>query len=177
MRSYRRRNAAGSAATVELPFVLFFLFVLILFPIINFSALCVRSYYLYQACHNAALVASKAKSFETSSGTDKSSKDSATIAVNAIVADHPGVAVSSVQTRIVITDLNTHAETTRTTKLTTPANTGINAYQIRVTVTGTCEPLVVFNLPIFGSVPGLTGPMTYTMTDQNFAENTQGLSR
>lgn len=172
-----RRNAIGSAATVELPFVLFFLFVLMLFPIIDFSTVCVRAYYLYQACHNAALVASKAKSFDLTTGTDKSSKDVAPIVVNNIVAQHPGVAVSATTVRIVITDLNTRAETVRSTKLTTPADTTLNAYQIRVTVTGTCEPLITFNLPLLGAIPGLTAPVQYTMTDQNFVENTQGLSR
>ncbi|MBY0546862.1 MAG: hypothetical protein K2W95_06195 [Candidatus Obscuribacterales bacterium] len=171
------RKARGSAATVELPFVLFFLFVVILFPIIDLSTICVRSYYLYQACHNACLVASKAKSFQLTSGTDISSRDVAPITVANIIAMHPGIAVSSVTTRIVITDLNTHAESSQTTKLTTPANTGLNAYQIRVTVTGSCDPLIRFNLPFLGNIPGLTAPMQYTMTDQNFVENAQGLSR
>ncbi len=172
-----RRTACGSAASVELPFVLFFLFVLMLFPIINLSTVGLRAYFLYQACHNACLVASKAKAFELTTGTDKSAKDAAIAAVNNIVAEHPGVAVQSVATRIVITDLDSHAETTRLVKLTVPANTSQFAYQIRVTVTGTCEPLITFNLPFPGNVPGFTAPMQYTITDQNFAENTQGLSR
>lgn len=173
----RSRRSSGNAA-VELPFVLWFLFVLILFPMINLSTVCLRSYFLYQACHNAALTAAKAKSYQTTVGTDISAVDAANATVTRILSEHPGISVSSIVTQIVTTPLATPtSESAQTGRLTTPANTTLNAYQIRVTVVGACDPLIPFNLGFLGSIPGLTGPMSFTVRDQNFVENTQGLTR
>jgi hypothetical protein len=170
-----KRNRGS--VTVELPFVLWFLFVLILFPMLNLGTICLRSYFLFQSCHNAALTAAKAKSFETTSGTDLSAKDAATQVANGIASKWQGVRINSISTQIVQTKISDHTETVFSAKMPTPPDVNANTYQIRVTVTGETDPLLTFNLAFFGAIPGLTGPMVMTMNDQNFVENTQGLTR
>jgi hypothetical protein len=170
-------NRNKGSATVELPLVLWFLFIVILFPMLNLGTICLRSYFLFQSCHNGALTAAKAKSFETSVGSDLSSKDSAKATVESIAKTWHGVRVNNILTQIIQTKISDHQETVYSGKLTTPPDLSANTYQIRVTVTGETDPFVLFNLGFLGGIPGLTGPMVITMNDQNFVENTQGLTR
>ena len=173
---YQRYRATGTAMA-EFPVMLWFLLVIILFPMINLSTVCLRSYFLYQACHNAAVAASKATSFETSFAPNVSSKDSANQIATEIAAKWSGVHLTSVTTQLVTTDINTLVETVSNTRLALPPNVAANNYHVRVTVTGTVDPLLIFNLGILGGIPGLTSPIALTMNDQNFVENTQGLVR
>ncbi len=171
------RQHRGSTA-IELPLMLWFLMVLILFPLLNLGSCCVRSYYFFQATHNAALQAAKARSFQVS-GTplDPSSMVVATNVANGIAGQWPGVNITTVTTFIVQTDINNGTETTFTARLAVPANTVSNLYQIRVRCQGSVEPLIPFNLGFFGAIPGLTGNIPLDMNDQNAVENTQGLTR
>ena len=151
--------------------VLFFLFL----PLLDFGAVFLRSTFLYMAVHNAARNAARSRSFLN----DVSGQPSATNIANSTVSNVKkmwnGVNVSSVLTQIVITDVNTDVVSTQDNPLATPADDANNTYQIQVTVTGTVDPLVTFNMPWFGALPGLTKSVPVTMIDRQYVENPQGL--
>lgn len=176
MRMKRHRDKGTAAA--ELPILLWILFVVILIPISNLSAICLRRYFVYQACHNAALVGAKARSFQTDFPPDISAKNSANATATAIIAGYNGITLNSVRTEMVITTLAGNVETLRTAPLTTPPDTTNNLYSIRVTLDCNVDPVIAFNLGSFLSgIPGLTGPVNVTVNDQNICENVAGLTR
>ncbi len=170
------RNIAGSVL-IELPIVLYVFLILLLFPLLNLGSVCLRSYLLFQACHNAALTAAKSRTFATSYGADLSAIETGKTTSANIAAMYSGVQISNVSIQIVSIDINSKVETIFSTKLAAPADISSNLYQIRVTLKGRVDPLIPFNLGVFGNVAGLTGPIDITMNDQNFVEYPQGLNQ
>lgn len=170
------RSKRGSTAA-EFPLIMWALFVLVLYPILDLTSCSIRSYAVYSATHNAALMAAKATTFRTSFPPNESSIDAANTVVNRIASTWTGVRVATIRTFLVTTNVTSKAETITSSPLLIPPNTAQNVYHIRVVVTADIDPLLTFNLPLFGTVPGLTGPFRVTMQDQNFVENTQGLTQ
>lgn len=157
--------------------ILWVIFVLLLFPILNLSTCWVRSYFLYQACHGACLEASKARSFEVSSGTDLSAKATADQVARQTANSWSGVRISSVDTQIITTNINTLVQSYASGRLTTAPDTERNNFQVMVRVRGEVDPLIPFGLNLFGGVPGVTGPMPVSIVDRAYFENIQGLTR
>jgi hypothetical protein len=88
-----------------------------------------------------------------------------------------GITLTSVTTNLLVTDLSTNAVTRHATPLATQPDIDNNLYAYEVTVKGDVWPLLPFKGPIFGGIPGLTGPMSVSITSQKMCENTQGLTQ
>lgn len=169
-------RAQRANTIAEAPVVLWFLLVLVLVPLLNLGTAFVRAYFLYDAAHIAAQTAAKARSFEVS-GDSPSAIAVADSTARDVAGRFHGVTVSNVRTSLVVTNSDTRTQQVFTSRLTSPPNSSQFTYQVRVTVTGSTEPLFLFNLGYFLDIPGLTAPMAFAVTDQAFVENTQGLMR
>lgn len=164
------------SSIAEAPAVLWFLIVVILLPLLNLATACVRAYFLYDACHKAALSSAKARSFEVS-GSSPSAVVTADRTARDIAGRFQGVRVTQVRTVILAIDTTTRAKQVFASHLTTPPNTSQFAYEVQVTVQGQVDPIFLFDLGYFIDVPGVTAPIPLTITDQALIENTQGLTR
>ena len=180
MRSDHKTKRSRGSFTVELPGVLFVLFMLLVFPLLNLATVTLRYTYLLEAARDAAHLAAQAKTFLVNADSNnQSAVNTAQSRINLTADSYTGVTFNSVITRIRITNIANHTVTTQTTPLATPADTNVNYYAIEVVINGSCQPLLSYTdgLGNFFNIPGLTSPMTYTVSSQEMCENTQGLTQ
>jgi Flp pilus assembly protein TadG len=173
----RKSNNARGSFLADGPLIIWLVFLFLFLPLLDFSAALLRSTFLYMAVHNAARNAAKSRSFLNPIGSDPSATQIASNTVTNVASMWSGVKVNSILAEIVTTNLDTQTVSRQANPLTTPADDSNNTYQIEVTVTGSVDPLVTFNMPWIGNggVPGLTKPMAVTMIDRQYVENPQGL--
>jgi hypothetical protein len=173
-----RRKSTGNAIA-DMPGVLWVLFVLVLYPLIDLATVGLRYTFMLTTSREAAMSASRASTFfADASASSKSARNSASAMANSTSARFNGLKVTGTTTNLLVTNLNTNTVTRYTTPI--PANsidTVDNLYSYEVTVNGTVMPLVCYVGPVFGNIPGLTGPMTVAITSQKMCENTQGLNQ
>ncbi len=175
MKSVRKSNGSSVA---EMPAVLWVLFVLLTFPLVDLAAVTMRYTFLLTTSREAVMVASRAKTFYADSSVlDPSARNLASATAYYSASRFTGITVTSVQTRIVATDLNTNSISYYDTPLTLPADSATSLYSFETTVTGSIQPLLPFRGPAYTNVPGLTGPMTVAISSQKMCENIQGLNR
>lgn len=169
----RKRGNFLADGPIAIWIVILFLFL----PLLDFGAIMLRTTFLYMAVHNAARNGAKCRSFLNAVAGESSATQVVANTVSSVMNLWSGVQVNSVLAEIVITDLNTSAVSRQANPLSSPADDSNNSYQLEVTVTGTVDPLVTFYMPWMGNsgIPGLTRPITLTMSDRQFFENTQGL--
>lgn len=169
----RIRKANGSIA--ELPAVLWVLFCLLIFPLLDLAAIGFRSAEISMAAQRACQMASRAGSFQAGVNGNKSAVEIALAETNNLAKDYGGVRVSSVKTSILTTNVDTRNVTVVDHPLTSAANTADNIYQIRVEVTADVQPLITIPyLPL--AISGVTQAMKVTCSDQQYAECPQGLN-
>ena len=163
----------------ELPAVLIVLFMFLTFPLLDLATVTLRYTYLTSMSRDAAHEAAKAKSFLVdSSPTQPSATNAAQTWINMVKNNFQGVVVDTLTTNIVITDIGTQTVTRQTLPLAAPADTAQNLYAIETVVTGRCFPIINFGgSKWFPAVPGLSGPMSVTVSSQEMCENTQGLTQ
>jgi hypothetical protein len=166
------RKSSGTFLA-ELPFVLWVFFFVLFFPMVNLATMFIRLTFLYSATHNACISAARARTFLNPINSDPTAITLAQDGANGYVAAFTGIHVTTIDTVIVITNINTQAQTISTTPLTTPPDVSNFTYQVQVTVNGATDPL--FQVPSFIPISGLNQPMFLTITDRQYFENPQGL--
>ncbi len=160
----------------EVPVALWFVLIIMLFPLLNLATTCLRSSFLWYAAHTATANAARAISYQTGINGQLPAM---TIAENSAVqtaAGFHGIHIDSVQTAIVITDINNLKQTVSANRLSTPADPTNFGYQIQVVVNGMADPLFYSQTNWLGRIPGLTAPMPLTFSDRQFCEAPQGLN-
>lgn len=170
------RDMNGSL--LEIGPVLWFLLLLLTFPLLNLSTVALRYTFLMTAGREAAQAASVAKTFITdATATDKSAVNAAQSTANTVAATFKGVHLRSVQTNIVVTNVATGLVTRQSTPLAVPADTTTNFYQLEVVATADVDPLVFYTGRFFGSVPALTAPARFVIATQQVCENPNGMNQ
>ena len=160
----------------ELPGVLIVLLIFFLFPVVNYATIAIRSGFVFNAAGQAALSASKARSYSVGTPSAPSAVTQAnTIATNSL-ANWYGITLKTISTKILITDIAKQKQTRQANALAVPPNTASNTYQIEVTINCDVSPLITVNIPLFGNIPGITGPYSLSVTQRNYVENSQGLT-
>lgn len=171
------RLTRGSAL-VDIPLSLWILMLGLALPLADLATMSLRVVLLQSIARDAAMVASRCKTFSKGSlGQSPSAIQAASDVVAARAAKLSGVTVSSVNTCIVITNLIDRTSVQQSTPLSQPADTDLYVYSIRTSVVGTVSPLITFDGCLFGMVPGLTGPAKISVSTQTFCEFPQGLTQ
>lgn len=166
------------AFIAELPVALWMLILGFTFPLVDLSIATMRTTLVLGACRDGVHEAARSKTFQTSiSASELSSQQSALNTVNQVASRFHGIRITSVNTFIIRTDINTQVSTRYASALTQPADSSAYVYNIETVVVGQADPLVTFNIPFFGNIPGLTGPMTVSAAAREFAEYPQGLNQ
>jgi len=170
----RRRRHQGSVI-LEIPFVLWLFFFVLFFPMLNFATAFLRLTFLYGAVHNACISAARGRTFSTSINSDPTALSLAQDAANGYVAAFTGLHIQTLDTIIVITNINTQVQTFSSVPLTTPPDVSNFTYQVQVTLNGATDPL--FQVPTILNVPvaGLNQPLLVKLQDRQYFENPQGL--
>ncbi|HEY9684949.1 MAG TPA: hypothetical protein V6C86_25455 [Oculatellaceae cyanobacterium] len=171
----KARKRRGSA-TVELPVALWILVFVFLFPLIDLATIGLRTSFLYAALHQATWEAARAHTFQNSLDSQKPAVQLANDTANSIVKQFNGIALTSIQTKILTTNIATSAVTSQSTPLSAPADQSQNIYQIQVTLKGSITPLVLWHEKL-AAIPGMTAPLSIQLCDSQYCENTQGLNK
>lgn len=174
-KTYRKNNGSYIA---DFGPALFILVISVFFPLTNLVSISLRTALVNNAVQQTAAAASRCKTFTANvSSTELSSQSLATATFSSLASKIGGFSTTNVQTAIIVTNIGSGVSTVQTTKLSAPADTNVNVYAIRVTATGTVSPLVSCNASLFGSIPGLTTPLTFTSRASSYSESTQGLNQ
>lgn len=170
-----KREKSGSTLA-ELAPVLFVLFFMFVFPLMNLGSIALRYALLTSAARDGAHAAATSYTFEVGSPGKPPAQNSNAQAVNSFVDGYSGINISQIDVDILITDIQTQSVTRSQTKLSQPANLQNNIYSLESIVTAQLEPLITFDMPFNSGIPGLTGPWTTTVRAREYAENSQGLN-
>jgi Flp pilus assembly protein TadG len=176
MRTSSRRSQRGGLA--DLGPALWVLFLLLTFPLLDLATVTLRYTFLLGASRDAAQMASTAKTFQTNlDSADLSAENIASARAQANCGSFAGITYQSTTTYLVVTNLSTNAITTQSTPLNSPADTTNNLYQIKVVVNALVWPLLPYNNKYFGSIPGLTAPMQFSVPTVEVCENPSGMNQ
>jgi hypothetical protein len=155
--------------------LMFFAFV---FPLMAIATIGIRFGFFLNAARLAAMSACQCKSFQANvSSTQLSSFNTASAIASQSCGGFSGVTLTSTVTNIVVFNFSTSKTTRQSTALTTAADTSANSYNIEVVLTGQISPLIPCPKSFFGTIPGLTAPITAVARSSMFAENPQGLNQ
>lgn len=173
--SIRRSNEGNTI--VELPFVLWAVLLVLFYPMVNYATIAIRSSFVFHAAETAALTASKARSFSTSTAADPSAQQLAIDTAHQALDQCSGIKLNGVDTEIVITKISDKSKSTSKTKLASSPNLAENTYQLQVTIDSSIDPLMMIDNQFFGDIPGITSPYSLKVTQRHYIENSQGLMR
>ncbi len=175
-----RRTSSGTSMA-ELPAAMWLLFVALLFPLMILAITSIRASFMGVCAKDAAHAASKAKVFQNANAQPGDPPDAVTLAVTTAQATAQGlggITIDSqdVKTRIVISTLGSPPQVSFSddSLAANSIDTVNNVYSVQVLVTGKAEPIIKFP-DFFGSIPGLTKPLTMTAVGREIVENPQML--
>ncbi len=173
-----RRKRSGYFIAETGP-ALWIIFMVFSFPLFVLGTEGMRYALLLNAAHAAATAGAEAKSFLTNtSSTDLSATNMASQVVTTALTGVSGITGVTTTSYIVVCPLGGSVSSRQTTALSSPANTSTNAYNLEVDVAAQLSPLVTCpKNKFFGSIPGLTGPLSMTVKADSFFENAQGLNQ
>ncbi|HNH75674.1 MAG TPA: hypothetical protein PLF23_17945 [Candidatus Obscuribacter sp.] len=171
--NWRRRPGRGSLLA-ELPVVLWILFVVIAFPLLNLTAAFLRCSFLYAGIHMASFSAARAGSFLAPVDGHPSAVTEAQSKLQNAKNAFSGIDVENIKTEILITNIDTQSTVARLSPLTDPADVSVNTYQIQVSARCSASPLVPIPSPI--PIAGVSAPLVFDMTARQYCENPQGLT-
>jgi hypothetical protein len=174
MNKVRTRKRSRGAVIAELPLVLWVLFIVIVFPLLDLCTAFLRVTFLYAGVHLASISAARANTFSLPLDDKPSAIDEATRKLTQIKSAFSGLNVENVKTEILITNNDTQAISSSSVPLTKQADVAINSYQIQVSATCSAAPLITIPIPL--PVAGLNTPMTFNLSARQYSENPQGLS-
>lgn len=169
------RTAFGSyiVEAVIIPFVLLFC---IFLPIVDLATTSMRFGFLWVCTRDACFHAAKAKTFLSDvSAKNKSAKSIAQEVALMEASRFSGIGIDSVETAILITDVDKKTMTRQTAVLGVAPDTDKFIYQMEVVVNGRIRPLLLFSKKFFGSIPGLTEWLPVSIRSKEYFESPQGL--
>lgn len=167
-----RGRKHGSVA--EIPLVIFTLFLVFAFPMINLGTTALRHGLFMYACRQGAFTAASAYSFGDGTVTKPAAIVCGPAKLNGIAQKFSGIAVKTVDVSILSVDLQTGAIKKFPGKLLEPADTGKFLYFIELSATADIYPITEVKVP-FLDVAGLSRKWTTTASVREFVESPQGL--
>ena len=191
--SSRRTKGALQAEWAMTMYVLFFFF---MFPMLDFAVLGVRAFFLWFACNQAVMAGCKAHTLVNpvtiGTVTYQGALTISTTRASNVRSAFPGVNWTTAYPQIFIefVPLNAGVNSpvyypgltppgmTQSTTSTSPVTTlpDMNKYiaEYQVVITGTVLPFIP--VPLIGTVPGLSGPVSLTVSSEAQFENPPGLT-
>lgn len=167
------RTCQGSSL-LELPVVLWVLFVVLFLPMLGLASLTLRSSIMDTLARDAVHAAAKAHTFATDSTEGPSAISLAESTVRNGLSSFPGISASDVDTQILAIDILSGAITRSGAPL-SEVDSSKFIYQLETSVRAQVDPVFPGNSAIFGNVPGLSVPMNIQYTAREMFENAQGL--
>lgn len=168
------RARTRGVVTAELPVVLWVVFIVIAFPLMDLATAFLRIAFLYAGVHYASISAARTGSFAAPLDGKKSATQESVAILNQIKNGFAGLSMQNITTQIVITDNSKLTVTRQAAPLASPADATVNTYQIEVVADCTAAPLFVIPLPV--AVAGLNAPLTVRLCARQYCENPQGLT-
>lgn len=169
MNKARRRLSAGNALA-EFPIAIGIFLLLMLLPLADLAVIYMGTNAVYSAARIATVQAAKQSDKTTVQNVAQQTAGSASTGAVSIKAQD--VKVEYLQVPIAPDD---QGNTKPPEPAQSPADTTKYIYQIKITIVGSVSPLVSLSKDMFGSVPGLTVPLTVTATSVSQLENPVGV--
>lgn len=174
MKKIRTRKRFKGSMIAELPLVLWVLFIVIIFPLIDLGTAFLRVTFLYAGVHLSSIAAARANTFLVPLDGKPSAINEANSKLTQVKSAFSGLDVQDVKTEIIITNNDTQAVSFSSVPLTKQADVAMNSYQIQVSAVCSADPLITIPLPL--AVAGLNAPLVFNMNARQYCENPQGLS-
>ncbi|MBK7838271.1 MAG: hypothetical protein IPP97_08505 [Candidatus Obscuribacter sp.] len=172
--SKTKRTRERGVVTAELPIVLWIVFIVLAFPLMDMATAVLRIAFLYAGVHFASISAARTGSFAAPLDGKRSATQESQAILNQVKNGFAGLSLQNVTTQIVITDNSKLTVTRQSAPLAVPADSTVNTYQIEVVADCSAAPL--FLIPIPFAVAGLNTPLTVRLSARQYCENPQGLT-
>lgn len=167
-------SARKQGSIAEIPLVIFTLFLVFAFPMINLGTTALRHTMFMNACRQGAFSAASAYTFAEGTAAKPAAIVCGPAKLNSVVQKFSGISVKSVDVSILSVDLQNGTIKKFPGKLTEPADTGNFLYFIELTATADIYPITEVQVP-FLDVSGLSRKWTTTACVREFVESPQGL--
>ena len=157
---------------------LFIVFVMLLLPAIAIGTVALRYTTFAYAAKLAASAGSKCSTFLADANPPKDC--SAVTVANAVATQTvngiSGITLTKVECNIITAPLNGGSIVRQSSPLTNAADTNTNSYNFEVVLRGQVSPLVINSPGWIFNIPGISAPITTSVSADGVIENTQGLT-
>ncbi len=180
MRQFHKRNRKENASFIaEAPFALWVLFFFFTVPFLDMATVLLRYTFIVAAARDGVHAAAHSKTFLSGTSNTLSAISAATAQVNQTAGAFSEISVSSVQTRILETNISTQLLNAYpyNQPLNQVADESSYLYEIETMVVGTINPLLNMNIGIVPPIPGLTTGVPVTLSAREYCEYPQGLNQ
>jgi len=180
-RKFIFRQSYGAIAE-EAVVSLWFLFVFMFFPLLDYSAMALRAFFLWYACEQGAMAGAKGTEWSTTTYSNNyytSIQTQAKNTVTSAIGAFSGITLTSGPTLTVIAQAIPYTSATTIDPYVPSTSTFLDKSMyvplLQVAITGKIDPFIVIPfLPT--AVPGLNSSFTMTVTSQQQIENPTALS-
>lgn len=157
---------------------LFIVFVMLLFPAIAIGTVALRFTTFAYAAKLAASAGSKCSTFMTDANPPKdcSAVNVANAVANQTINGIGGITLTKVECNIVTSPLSGGALLRQNVPLVNAADTNTSSYDFEVVLKGQVSPLIINSQGWIFNIPGLSAPITTSVSADVVIENTQGLT-
>ena len=161
------------------------LFVGIGFPLLILATIALRIGLFWEAAKQAAQLSCQAQTFyaaPTFPVSALSAVQQATTTAQSVLNAFPGCALTQpvevyIGSTPMATSLTNWSNTPNTPLNPNQIDTDQNVYSIKVVLVGQVQPLLTFNIPYFGNIPGLTQALPMVVAEERIFENPEGLAQ
>lgn len=170
-----KRSPKGTSI-VDIPVGLTIVLVVLFIPLISLASLTLRSTILNAVMRDAAHHAAKARTFSRPSENERSATTAAESALRSSLSSFPGLSLTNIDVDIIASSQTAQQTIRFEDKLPAAADTSQFIYLIDVTATAEITPLIQADERLLGAIPGVTTPMSLTVSATQIAEHTEGLN-
>ncbi len=170
-----RPERLSSGNMTELPLIMFTMFLMFVFPLINLGTTALRYSLFVFCCKQGAASAAQAYSFSVGTTARPAAIVSGPAKVASALSAFPGINLQSTTVKILAVRISDGVVTEYTSKLSKPADTSNNLYFIELTSIASIEPMTRVNVFTWPGVPGLNSDWTSKVSVRQFVESPQGL--
>jgi hypothetical protein len=155
----------------EGPVVIYTIFLVLAFPMINLVTVGLRSYFLYSTTENAVLMASRATTYTTPVDGEPTATSIIDSKLPQDIAAFSEIELIETNPHILVTDIETGDLTIVSGPLSQSGDSSRKVYELEVRAKAQIRPFISMSLGSWGAIPGLTAPMVVEFNIRHFVES------
>ncbi len=174
----KKMRLHSGSSLIELPVTMWVLFIMFFVPLVDLATICLRTAYFYSAVHAASLDACRANSLTQEVDHQRPAVTLAKESLTRRVMLFRGLELKQIKLFLVRIDTATREQQVYPLGSTPPvlaADSASSIYQLQIVASASISPLLPMKSTAFVNIPGITAAIPFSVSDQQYIENPQGL--